>query len=187
MTADTTTLPRLKALAEDSRLRIVALLDARPYTVDELATVLELGASTVSHHLSKLAACGLVRRVVRGQYRLYALEREALEALGQTLLSRRELRALARVDEVVDPYDQKVLTAFLDEDGRIQAMPMKRKKFEVLLRHALRLFEDEGPWDEREVNRRLKALTHDTASLRRGFIDHGFMTRSRSGDAYTRT
>ena len=63
---------------------------------------------------------------------------------------------------------------------------MKRKKFEVLLRYALRLFDDDGPWDEKEVNRRLETLTDDTATLRRGFIDHGWMSRDAGGRAYSR-
>ena len=63
---------------------------------------------------------------------------------------------------------------------------MKRKKFQVVLRHALGLFEDEGPWNEREVNRRLKTLSDDVASLRRGLIDHGMMTREPGGKRYRR-
>ncbi|MGD8601870.1 MAG: DUF2087 domain-containing protein [Gemmatimonadota bacterium] len=45
----------------------------------------------------------------------------------------------------------------------------------------------EGPWDEAEVNRRLEELADDTATLRRGFIDHGLMTRDPGGRAYSRS
>jgi len=77
-----------------------------------------------------------------------------------------------------------VLSTFLDEAGRITRFPVKRKKLDVLLRYALRLFDDLGPWDEREGNRRLEALSEDTATLRRGLVDHGLMNRSPGGKAY---
>ncbi len=177
-----------KSLADAKRLRIVGLLAHRAYTVEELAEVLELRPSTISHHLAKLGAAGLVSATVQGHYHLYALDTDALEAHARSLLSSGELRELASVDPDVDPYDRKVLATFLDADGRMKAHPMKRKKFEVILRHALKTwFSDAGPWTEIEINRRLKALTDDVASIRRGFIDHGFMSRNKRGTEYVKS
>ncbi len=173
-----------KALADANRLRVVGLLARRPHTVEELATVLEVRASTVSHHLSKLTQAGLVRSEADGHYHVYSLDLESLHGRAKELASQDHLRDLADVDGVEDPYDRKVLSTFLDADGRISQFPIKRKKLQVLLRHALRLFDDEGPWDEKEVNERLETLSDDTATLRRGLIDHGFMTRETGGRAY---
>jgi hypothetical protein len=175
-----------KALADANRLRIVGLLAHRAYAVEELATVLELRPSTVSHHVAKLVAAGLARGSADGHYHLYSLDLDALHQRARQLLSDDGLRGLAGQESDLDPFEQKVLSAFSDADGRINQIPMKRKKFEVLLRHALRLFEDEGPWDEKEVNRRLKTLTDDTAAFRRGFIDHGYMQRDVGGREYRR-
>ena len=44
----------VKALADANRLKIVGLLARRPYSGEELAALLDLKPSTVSHHLSKL-------------------------------------------------------------------------------------------------------------------------------------
>ena len=186
MTSDTALLQFFKALADANRLRVVGLLAHRPHSVEELATVLELRPSTVSHHLSKLAAARLVRSEAQGHYHVYSLDLESLHERARTLSSHDQLRELAAIDGLEDPFDRKVLSTFLDEEGRIERFPMKRKKFEVILRYALRLFEDEGPWDESEVNRRLETLSEDTATLRRGFIDHGWMTRNPGGRAYRR-
>ena len=175
-----------KALADANRLRVIGLLAHRPHSVEELATVLELRPSTLSHHLSKLVAAGLVRGEAQGHYHVYSLDVESLHDRARTLSSYEELRELAAIDGLDDPFDRKVLSTFLDKDGRINRFPMKRKKFEAVLRYALRLFEDEGPWDEREVNRRLEGLSDDTATLRRGFIDHGMMKREPGGRAYSR-
>lgn len=177
----------LKALADANRLRVIGLLAHRPHTVDEVATVLDLKPSTVSHHLSKLTAAGLVSVEAQGHYHLYSLRTEALHARARTLGSAEGLRALAPIDGVDDPFDRKVLTTFLDGEGRVERFPMKRKKLDVILRYALRLFEDDGPWDEREVNGRLETLSDDTATLRRGFIDHGYMTRTTGGRSYRRS
>ena len=173
-----------KALADATRLRAVGLLAHRPHSVDELATLLDLRPSTVSHHLAKLTAAGLVTSTTEGHYHLYALDVEALQRRARRLLSSEDLRGLAATTGPNDPYDEKVLATFLDERGRIRQLPMKRKKFQVLLRHALRLFDDDGPWSEKELNSRLKTLTEDTASLRRGFIDHRLMVRNRDGSEY---
>ena len=187
MSADEILLTFFKSLADANRLCIVGLLAHRAHSVEELAEVLGLRPSTVSHHLSKLASAGLVSATVDGHYHQYALDPDALEARAQALLSTDELRELAPVEDDLDPYERKVLDTFLDGDGRMVAHPMKRKKFQVLLRHALRtFFTDEGPWDEREVNERLLPMTDDVASIRRGFIDHGLMTRDRHGTAYQR-
>ena len=175
-----------KALADANRLRIVGLLAHRPHAVEELATVLELRPSTVSHHLSKLTAAGLARSEAQGHYHVYSLDLGSLHDRARTLASQGELRELAAVEGVEDAFDRKVLSTFLDDDGRIQQFPMKRKKLQVVLRYALRLFEDEGPWDEKEVNARLETLSDDTATVRRGFIDHGMMKREPGGRGYRR-
>ncbi len=49
-----------KALSDESRLKIVGALASNDRSVEELATLLELRAPTVSHHLSKLKEVGLV-------------------------------------------------------------------------------------------------------------------------------
>jgi hypothetical protein len=185
--SDDALLTFFKSLADANRLRIVGLLAHRPHTVEELAEVLSLRPSTVSHHLSKLSGAALVSARADGHYHQYALDIDALEARARSLLSADELRELAPVDDDVDPYERKVLAAFLDDEGRLKAQPMKRKKFEVILRHVLRTqFPDEGPWTELEVNRRLRVFSDDVATLRRGFIDHRLMTRQPGGTAYAR-
>ena len=49
-----------KAMADESRLRIIGLLAHRERSVQELAAALDLKEPTVSHHLAILKAQGLV-------------------------------------------------------------------------------------------------------------------------------
>jgi len=59
-----------RALADESRLKIVGLLANGERGVDELADALKLRAPTVSHHLAKLREAGLVRMRAEGTVHL---------------------------------------------------------------------------------------------------------------------
>ncbi|OPX23252.1 MAG: hypothetical protein B1H03_02370 [Planctomycetales bacterium 4484_113] len=63
----------LKALADESRLRILRALTHRSLCVCELAAFLGLAMSTVSEHLSVLHDAGLVRSVRAGTWVNYFL------------------------------------------------------------------------------------------------------------------
>ena len=63
----------LKALADETRLRIVRALMYRKLCVCELAAFLGLAMSTVSEHLSVLHDAGLVRSVRAGTWVNYFL------------------------------------------------------------------------------------------------------------------
>ena len=74
----------LKALADPSRVKIMALLfSSRPgeETSGELAAVLDLSESTVSHHLGQLRKAGLVISDRRGMNVFHRVKPEALQAL----------------------------------------------------------------------------------------------------------
>lgn len=76
----------LKALAEPSRLLIVAALAQRSgLTVTELAEAVGLAQPSVSHHLHVLQSAGLVVKSKRGAEAPRALNRGALRVLAHLL------------------------------------------------------------------------------------------------------
>jgi ArsR family transcriptional regulator, arsenate/arsenite/antimonite-responsive transcriptional repressor len=79
----TATAELFKALADPNRVRIVHLLATAggPVCVCDLTEPLGIGQPTVSHHLRKLLAAGLVRRESRGTWAYYSLDRAALHHL----------------------------------------------------------------------------------------------------------
>jgi hypothetical protein len=79
----------------------------------------------------------------------------------------------------------KVLRAFLDDDGRLVAMPAKHRKRLVVLDHVARVFVPGERYPESEVNILLRAFDDDVAMLRRYLVDEGFLTRERG--VYWRT
>ncbi len=174
-----------KALADPNRLKIVGLLARQPYTVEQLAALLEIGSPTVSHHLRKLAKVGLVEAKAEGYYSVYSLRPEVLQEQAKTLLGEDGFGTFA--DEVdLSAFDRKVLTTFTDETGAITAFPVQQKKYLVLLRHVLGAFEPGVRYPEREVNERLVRFNADTARLRRSLVEHRLMAREGGGGAYWR-
>jgi len=175
-----------KALADRNRLRIVGLLAQGPRPVEELASLLDIGPSTVSHHLSVLAKAGLVTGRAKGYYSIYSLEAAGLAETAKRLLRREELTSLA--DEAAgDSFDRKVLAAFTTRDGRIKAFPTQEKKYFVLLRLVLRDFEPGVRYTEKRVNEILSRFSDDTARLRRSLVEHRYMAREGGGGKYWRT
>ncbi len=165
-----------KALADANRLKIIGLLAQREYTVDELAALLGLKASTVSHHLSYLAHVRLVSARAESYYSYYRLESRALEEKSRRLLSREALQATAG-DIDLDAYDRQVVENFLLPDGRLKTVPMQQKKLMAILRYIVKSFEVGRRYPEKEVNEIIRRFHEDTAGLRRDLIDHKLMAR----------
>jgi DNA-binding transcriptional ArsR family regulator len=65
--------PALKAIGEETRVRIVELLLDRPLGVDEIAETLDVSQYNVSKHLRILREAGLLNVEKHGRRRLYAL------------------------------------------------------------------------------------------------------------------
>ena len=174
-----------KALADGNRLRILGLLARQPLTVEQMAEMLGLRPSTVSHHLQYLSHVGLVSARAEGYYNIYQLEEAALEKLARQLLAKETLPDVAAgVD--MDAYDRKVIANFTAPDGRVKAFPAQRKKFEAILRYVLRVFEPGVRYSEKQVNQMLGRFNDDTATLRRELVGYGWLNREGGGGEYWR-
>ena len=71
------TLKSLRALADATRLRIIALLEREELSVNELQEVTRMGQSRISTHLGLLQESGLVRSRRDGKRTFYKLNRDA--------------------------------------------------------------------------------------------------------------
>jgi len=174
-----------KALADANRLKIVGLLAGHSYSVEELAALLNLKPSTVSHHLAKLSEAGLVSAHTESYYSVYGLEEKALEERTRRLLSREDFTT-AVADMNLDSYDRKVIADYSRRDGSLKTIPAQRKKLEAVLRYVVKAFEPGKRYSERKVNELLKRYHEDTASLRRELVGFGLMEREGGGGAYWR-
>lgn len=166
-----------KALADESRLKIVGLLASESYSGQRLAELLDLKPATVSHHLARLAEAGLVTARMEGHSKLYSLRLDKVHAMANSLLARDALPVAAA--ELEGPgYDRKVLNDFLLPDGSLKKIPVQQKKLLAVLRHLLLEFEAGRVYPEKEVNAILARFHPDTASLRRAMIEYKLMERA---------
>ena len=83
----------LKAIADESRMKILKLLLKHNYCVRALANELELTEATVSQHLKVLREAGLLVGEKRGYFMHYTVEREALHELAK------EIEALVAIEQ----------------------------------------------------------------------------------------
>lgn len=172
-----------KALADENRLKIIGVLAQKPSSVEDIAALIGVSMSTTSHHLTRLAKAGLVSARTDGHYYIYSLHTDTLKEMSQRLLHDDQIRQLSQpVSE--DVFDQKVLSNFLDADGRIKAFPAQDKKLRAILRHVVKTFEPGQRYSEKQVNEILAQFNEDTAFLRRSLIDYKFMEREGGGGMY---
>jgi predicted transcriptional regulator len=175
-----------KALADSNRLKIVGLLAEKSYSVEELAEMLQLKPSTVSHHLARLSEAGLVRARSESYYNVYQLDQSVLEEKARTMFSQGELSSVAaEVD--ADAYDKKVIRDYTRRNGSLKTLPSQRKKLEAILRYVVKDFDEGKRYSEKQVNDILARFHEDTATLRRELVGFRLMQREGGGGDYWRT
>jgi len=163
-----------QALADPARLRILGAVAERPMTGRELSERLRLTPPTISHHVSRLTAAGLLHATPDGTRRSYSLAEGALREVSRELAAGPGSEAGARHAE---PERAKVLRDFFDGE-RLKTIPAQRKKRVIVLQHLLERFDPAKAYPEREVNDLLRRAHEDVATLRRELVDYGFVTRA---------
>jgi hypothetical protein len=73
--------------------------------------------------------------------------------------------------------ENRVLSNFLTDDGRLRTIPAKHSKLLVVLDHLAQQFEPGRRYVEPEVNETLQRFHPDFAALRRYLVENDFMTR----------
>lgn len=172
-----------KAMSDINRLKIVSLLSQQEVSVEQLAEMLGLKSSTISHHLAVLVKAGLVSARPDSYYNIYRFENEQLEKMSERLLARETLPSVAaEVD--MDAYDKKVIQNYSNPDGSLKSLPSQRKKMLAILNYIATDFKPEIRYTEKQVNDILARYHEDFVSLRRDLIDLGKLKRDKSGSEY---
>jgi predicted transcriptional regulator len=172
-----------KALSDPNRLKIIGILAQKDLSVEQIAEMLGIGSSTVSHHLARLSKTGLVSARAESYYSIYHLNVERLESLSKELLSSETLPAVT-ADINLDAYDQKVIRNYTDPDGTLKSIPTQMKKLLAVLRYVVRDFKPETIYSEKEVNQILGKYHEDYAQLRRELVEFNLMAREGGGGSY---
>ncbi|SHG18562.1 DUF2087 domain-containing protein [Ornithinibacillus halophilus] len=93
------------------------------------------------------------------------------------------------VDEryaITEQEREKVLSTYFKNglDGPLSQFPSKEKRKIIILQHLLTRFEANKEYTEKEVNHIIKSVFDDFVTIRRYFIEYGFMLRNRDGSKY---
>jgi hypothetical protein len=188
-------LEMLKALADESRLSLLRLLNEREYTVGELAGCVNLGEPTVSHHLSRLRNVGLVTLRMAGSQRFYRVNESGLARFKRLAAEIEQMPPAPEPVEADNSWIEALGPEWSEEDrqvlcahtvnGQLVHLPNKEKKRNVILRWLATLFEPDRRYTETEVNEVLKPVyEEDYVALRRDLIDMGYLRRERGGGRY---
>ncbi|MBD3881773.1 metalloregulator ArsR/SmtB family transcription factor [Phormidium tenue FACHB-886] len=172
-----TLLAFFKALANESRLKLVGILAQRECSVEELAALLQLKEPTVSHHLAKLKELSLVQMRPVGNTHFYRLDSDALLNLNKAILTSDSIASLSPAIGS-DVWEEKILKSYL-ESGRLKEIPASRRKRFVILKWLVRQFQPEVHYSERQVNELIQHYHPDSATLRRELIGYQMMQRER--------
>ena len=172
-----TLLQFFKAVADETRLKLLGILATREHSVEELAALLQLKAPTISHHLAKLKELNLVGMRSEGNIHIYWLNAETLRDSSKGLLSSEKMASL--VDDVEgDAYERKVLKDFF-EGTRLKEIPASRKKRSVILKWLANQFDPGVHYSEVQVNEILQRYHPDSATLRREMIGEHLLQREK--------
>lgn len=161
-----------KALADESRLQIVALLKVKPHCVEDLAENLKLAESTISAHLKKLQEAGLVYCVKVQYYNLYHLNQEALGSNLEQLIPENP----AQTKDTRQILRDKVLKVYF-QDGKVERLPVQNKKRWVVYQEIIRLFESGRSYTEKEINEIITTVHEDYCLIRRELVEEGVLSR----------
>lgn len=162
-----------KALAHESRLRLVGLLADRERSVQELAALVDLKEPTVSHHLAMLREAGLVSLRQDGNTHWYTLELKTLSQRAKLILMKEKLAELATAGASND----KAVLNYLSPDGRLKAFPATPKKRRPILAWLTRHFDEGRTYSEAEVNEIIERRHHDRETFRREMVGHKMLAR----------
>jgi DNA-binding MarR family transcriptional regulator len=165
-----------KSLGHPTRLLILNLIKSQPRHGQELAEILRMNPSTISHHLKLLTEAGLLRQKKDQYYQIYTLKQQYLGKSLADLVHLPQPELSSKMEE--DAYRYKVLRSFFRR-GRLVQVPAQLKKRLIVLEKIAESFEPERDYTEMEVNHILLDFNDDVATLRRGMIEHEIMTRDK--------
>jgi biotin operon repressor len=160
----------LKAIADETRLRILGLIAEAPQSGKQLADALGLTPPTISHHMRRLLAAGIVTEVRQAQRHVYSLNNQLLSSL----------RTPDQVEHApVVPDDRARVMKHFFKSGKLVTIPAARKQRVIVLQYLLEQFDPNRSYPEREVNELLGSFNQDFATLRRELVDYGYLVREK--------
>lgn len=178
----------LKLAADATRLNILGLLAQQPRSGDELAAILNVKPSTVSHHVLRLQEAGLIAVTAQQYYKIYALNPGALQRY-VSLLTPEQLAQRVDCAETVDAhaYAAQILSRWV-QDGRLEGIPRKVQHKRIVFQWLIDKFQRDQRYDEAQVWERMDEWCHPhyVTEVIRLLVNDNHLNRLRDGSWYWR-
>lgn len=166
-----------KAIADPTRIRILALLAKESLHGQALAGKLGLAPPTITHHAAKLREVGLIQERRNKNTIYFILNKTSLFKDAQAIVTL--LSGDKRGGEVMESSrDQfSIIQNFFSPDGKLKQLPVKRKKKVIVLEYLVRGLEIGRKYTEKEINEHILQYHEDFATIRREFVVNQLMYR----------
>lgn len=85
---------------------------------------------------------------------------------------------------ITDKEKAQVISNYMNENGALKTYPSKEKKKIIVLEEIAKNFSKGKHYSEKEINRIIKRIHEDYATIRRALIEYGFLDRNNTGTDY---
>lgn len=165
-----------KVMGDKTRIRIISLLKTGPLHGQAIAGKLGLRPPTISHHLAKLKEIDIVYQRRDKNTIYFYLNKDKLRKMALEIIRIGDEGMVENFD-ITDKEKSNIIRNFIDDTGKLTALPAQRKKKLVLLEYMLRGLEHGKLYKEIEINEHIKQYYQDFATIRREFVMGHFMYR----------
>lgn len=167
--------------------RKVISLVAWDFSDKDIAKELGVASSTIRNHRFKL-------RQKEKQAKIFLTLMELLNSNDDNKLiklddeilcdSHKTATALDDRYNITDKDKKNTLKNYMDENGALKTFPSKAKKKIIILEAISSNFSKGKMYSEKELNRILKRIYEDYATIRRSLIEYGFIERTDDCKSY---
>ncbi|TJY41283.1 metalloregulator ArsR/SmtB family transcription factor [Cohnella pontilimi] len=172
-----------KALSDRNRIRILILLAKEEMNGLTLAEKLGVTPATITHHIAKLKAVGIVMERREKNASIYRVSQYLLEQNDGALVNlMKEQQNMSDNDneqhrDKHEKMRESVLKSFFTPDQTLKQIPSQLKKKLIALEFMVQNLEIGKKYSEKEINEYIQTFHPDYATLRREFIMHQYMFR----------
>ena len=150
----------------------------------EIANKLGVAASTVRNHRYKL-------REKEKQAKLFLSMMELLASHTSKNICNEEIcdshAGATTLDDrynITDKEKLQTVKSYMTEEGALKNFPAKEKKKIIILEEIMKNFRKGKIYSEKDINKTLKRIYEDNATIRRYLIEYGFLDRSKDCSKY---
>jgi hypothetical protein len=170
----------------DVQRELISLI-ALGLTDKEVAVKLGVAQSTIRNHRYKL-------REKEKQAKLFLAMMDLLSNSTNKKINKLDSEVICDAHKTATSLDDRynitdkekidTIKNCMDENGALKGFPAKEKKKIIVLEEIVRNFSKGKTYSEKEINRILKRIYEDYATIRRALIEYGFIERTNDGSRY---